>query len=76
MSGAIQESSKVALGLDRGLAEIAGLLTRESANFWALRPNDGYQKFGPSLGSEIRLFTPTRFSSGGILTSLDIAPGG
>jgi len=26
-----------------------------SANFSALRPNDGYQKFGPSLGSEIRL---------------------
>jgi len=32
--------------------------SRESANFSALRPNNGYQKFGPSLGSEIRLFTP------------------
>jgi len=30
----------------------------EALTFSALRPNDGCQTFGPSLGSEIRLFTP------------------
>jgi len=37
---------------------ILSLMFRESASFSALRPNDGFQKFGPSLGSEIRFFTP------------------
>jgi len=39
------------------LGPIAFARRRESANFLAMRPNDGYQKFGLSLGSEIRLFT-------------------